>query len=211
MKYPFSFQPRLFRPQMGVFSLLALALFGLAACGPAQPTSTASATSTSTPVPAATQPAAPASVEESNQTPVIAATGPAPTETADGASSGIVKLNLNTASNDEFLAVPDVGSRMVREFNEYRPYTSILQFRKEIGKYVDESQVAAYEEYLFVPVDPNSADVATLQQIPGVDEALATALIGARPFASNAAFTEKLAELLTPEQVTVAESYLVGQ
>jgi len=70
--------------------------------------------------------------------------------------------------------------------------------------------VAGYEAYIFVPIDPNTSDAATLQQIPGVDATLAAGLIGARPFASNAAFAEKLSETLTPEQVSVAESYLVG-
>jgi len=76
---------------------------------------------------------------------------------------------------------------------------------------VDDAQVAAYEEFLFVPIDSNAVDSATLQQIPGVDEALAAELIGVRPFASNAAFVEKLAGTLTLEQVAVAESYLVAQ
>lgn len=37
---------------------------------------------------------------------------------------------------------------MVRKFEEYRPYVSIQQFRREIGKYVDEAMVAAYEQYV---------------------------------------------------------------
>ena len=37
---------------------------------------------------------------------------------------------------------------------------------------MDDAQVAAYEEFLFVPIDPNAVDSATLQQIPGVGEAL---------------------------------------
>ena len=65
---------------------------------------------------------------------------------------GFSKLNLNTAAADEFLSVPGVGARMVREFMEYRPYASILQFRREIGKYIDAEQVAAYEVSVYVPV-----------------------------------------------------------
>ena len=41
--------------------------------------------------------------------------------------------------------IPDFGNRMVREFFEYQPYVSIQQFRREIGKYVDDEQVASYE------------------------------------------------------------------
>ena len=31
---------------------------------------------------------------------------------------------------------------MVRDFLEYRPYTAIAQFCKEIGQYVDDKEVA---------------------------------------------------------------------
>src|SRR4051794_16592347 len=38
------------------------------------------------------------------------------------------KLNLNTLTGDELLAtIPGFSNRMVREFQEYRPYVSILQ------------------------------------------------------------------------------------
>jgi radical SAM superfamily enzyme with C-terminal helix-hairpin-helix motif len=98
---------------------------------------------------------------------------------------------------------------MVREFAEYRPYTSILQFRKEIGKYVDEAQVASYEQYVYVPVDVNQADAATVQQIPGIDAAIADALIAARPYASNQAFLDKLSSSVSPAQLADAATYLV--
>src|SRR5204863_9265175 len=121
------------------------------------------------------------------------------------------KLNLNTATSEEFATVPDVGNRMVREFEEYRPYVSILQFRKEIGKYVDEAQVAAYEQYVFVPVAPNDADTETLQQLPGVTPEIADKLVAGRPYASNDAFVAALKADLTPEQLAVAESYLASE
>ena len=83
------------------------------------------------------------------------------------------KFNLNSAGNDQFVTIPGVGDKMLDEFNEYKPYSSILQFCTEIGKYVDDSEVAAYEAYLFVPVDPNTADSDTLQQLPGVSSDIA--------------------------------------
>jgi DNA uptake protein ComE-like DNA-binding protein len=53
-----------------------------------------------------------------------------------------IQINLNTASRDEIMLIPAMGNRMLREFLEYRPYTTMAQFRKEIGKYVDEKEVA---------------------------------------------------------------------
>ena len=37
---------------------------------------------------------------------------------------------------------------MLGEFKEYRPYKSIEQFRREIGKYVDKKELARLERYV---------------------------------------------------------------
>lgn len=130
------------------------------------------------------------------------------TAPASAAATAPAKLNLNTATREQLLTVPNAGERMVREFLEYRPYTTIGQFRREIGKYVSQDQVAAYERYLFVPVDPNRADADTLQQLPGVDATIAAQLIAARPYASADAFLAKLSEYVGPAQAAAARSYL---
>ena len=62
-----------------------------------------------------------------------------------------VPLNLNTTEEKAFKMIPGVGDKMAHEFEEYRPYTSILQFKREIGKYVDQQEVARYLDYVFVP------------------------------------------------------------
>jgi len=62
-----------------------------------------------------------------------------------------VPINLNTATDEEILLIPMVGNRMLREFKEYRPYTSLAQFHREIGKYVDATELARLEQYVSVP------------------------------------------------------------
>ena len=59
-----------------------------------------------------------------------------------------VPINLNDAKRSDILLIPGVGGRMAHEFEEYRPYTNIEQFRREIGKYVDEAEVARLEQYV---------------------------------------------------------------
>ncbi len=59
-----------------------------------------------------------------------------------------VPINLNTASEADILLIPGVGKRMAHEFEEYRPYSSMEQFRREIGKYVDDDEVARLEMYV---------------------------------------------------------------
>lgn len=59
-----------------------------------------------------------------------------------------VPINLNGARRSDILLIPGVGGRMAHEFEEYRPYSNIEQFRREIGKYVDEAEVARLEQYV---------------------------------------------------------------
>ena len=179
--------------------LMILSILCLAACGgsPSSTTTPAPATDIAAQAPAATQAPAAAQAPAATQAPAAAQ---AATNT---------KLNLNTVTQDQLLStIPNMGSRMVREFFEYRPYTSIQQFRKEIGKYVDAAQVTSYEQYVYVPISVDNADVATIQQIPGIDAATADALIAARPYNSNTAFLAKIAELAPGVDQGLAGSYL---
>ncbi len=57
-------------------------------------------------------------------------------------------IDLNRASKEEMLLIPGVGNRMQHEFEEYRPYRNVEQFRREIGKYVDKEEVARLEKYV---------------------------------------------------------------
>ncbi len=59
-------------------------------------------------------------------------------------------IDLNTASKDEMKLIPGVGDRMAHEFEEYRPWKSAEQFRREIGKYVDKTEVARLEQYVAI-------------------------------------------------------------
>jgi DNA uptake protein ComE-like DNA-binding protein len=59
-----------------------------------------------------------------------------------------VQIDLNKATRDEILLIPGMTPRMAREFEEYRPYKNIEQFRKEIGKYVDAKEVARLESFV---------------------------------------------------------------
>jgi len=59
-----------------------------------------------------------------------------------------VPINLNTASEEEIRLVPGMTDKMVHEFEEYRPYADMGVFDREIGKYVDEAEVARFRQYV---------------------------------------------------------------
>jgi DNA uptake protein ComE-like DNA-binding protein len=59
-------------------------------------------------------------------------------------------IDLNKAGKAEMQLIPGVGPKMTHEFEEYRPWTSVDQFRREIGKYVDKNEVARLEKYVSI-------------------------------------------------------------
>ena len=123
----------------------------------------------------------------------------------------INKLNLNVASLEDFGRVPGSTPRMVHEFDEYRPYISNAQFRQEMAKYIDEDAITAYEKYLYVPVDYNESDLATVMQISGVNEEMAQSLIDGRPYASSSAFLTKVTEVAGGITEQFARHYLTQE
>lgn len=131
-----------------------------------------------------------------------------PTSSPTGSPVAFTLVNLNTATDAEILAIPGLNDRMLDEFKEYRPYGSILQFRKEIGKYVGDDQVKTWEAYVFVPIDVNQADADTLQQLPGVDAVIAQKLIDGRKYDTNQAFLDALKKLVSAADFQNASNYL---
>ncbi len=118
-------------------------------------------------------------------------------------------LDLNTASEAEILLIPGVGSRMAHEFEEYRPYKAMAQFRREIGKYVDDDEVARLEKYVFVPLPLNSASREHILTIPGVGSRMAHEFEEYRPYKAMAQFRREIGKYVDDDEVARLERYVV--
>ena len=70
--------------------------------------------------------------------------------TAKLAQYSFIPVNLNTATDEDILSIPGAGPRMVREFKEYRPWKSLAQFDKEIGKYVGAKETERLKRYVVI-------------------------------------------------------------
>jgi DNA uptake protein ComE-like DNA-binding protein len=119
-----------------------------------------------------------------------------------------VQINLNSASQEEILMIPGTGSRMVREFREYRPYKTLGQFRKEIGKYVDQKEVARLEQYVFVPVSLNSASDEDILSIPGAGKRMLREFKEYRPYANIEQFRKEIGKYVDKKEVARLERYV---
>jgi DNA uptake protein ComE-like DNA-binding protein len=119
-----------------------------------------------------------------------------------------VHLNLNTATREEILLIPGMGNRMVREFLEYRPYKTMAQFRKEIGKYVDEKEVARLEQYVFAPINLNTASDADILTIPGLGPRMLREFKEYRPYKNIEQFRKEIGKYVNAKEVARLERYV---
>jgi len=119
-----------------------------------------------------------------------------------------IPINLNTATREEILLVPGVGRRMAHEFEEYRPYRAMAQFRREIGKYVDAKEVARLEQYVFVPINLNTASDEDILSIPGVGKRMLHEFKEYRPYKNIEQFRREIGKYVDKKEVARLESYV---
>ena len=127
-----------------------------------------------------------------------------------------VHVDLNRGTDAEFLLIPGAGQRMLREFKEYRPWTSFAQFEREIGKYVRSipGEVARLEQYMFIPIELNTFTDSTLMTFASIG-------VGTRrwirefkeyrPWTSQAQFEREIGKYVraNPKEVTRLWRYVV--
>ena len=119
-----------------------------------------------------------------------------------------VHLNLNTTTREEILMIPNAGNRMVREFFEYRPYKALAQFHREIDKYVDDAELARLEQYVFVPIDLNTASDEAILTIPGSGPRLLREFKEYRPYKSMEQFRREMRKYWNEKEVARLERYV---
>ena len=120
-----------------------------------------------------------------------------------------VHINLNTATKDEILLVPGAGTRMVREFAEYRPWKSWAQFDKEIGKYVGADATAKLAQYCFIPVKLNTATDEDILSIPGAGPRMVREFKEYRPWKSWAQFDKEIGKYVGKQETDRLKRYVV--
>lgn len=119
-----------------------------------------------------------------------------------------VPINLNSASKAEMLLVPGVGERIAHEFEENRPYTAIAQWKREMGKYLDDAEVDRMGRYVFVPIDLNTATEAEILAIPGVGKRMAHEFVEYRPYSNIEQFRREIGKYVDDRAVARLERYV---
>ena len=124
-----------------------------------------------------------------------------------------IHVNLNLSPRDEIMLIPRAGRRMAREFDEYKPYNGgYAQFRREIGKYVNEQEVAHLEQYTFIPIDLNTATDSAILSIPAATPAGAQRVLREfkeyRPYPNIEKFRREMSKYWNEKEVARLERYV---
>ena len=117
-------------------------------------------------------------------------------------------LNLNDTTDEEVRLVPGVGRRMAHEFEEYKPYAGLPVFRREIGKYVDDDEVARLEQFVFVPINLNTASDEDILSIPGLGKRMLHEFKEYRPYRRIEEFRREIGKYVDDDEVARLERYV---
>jgi DNA uptake protein ComE-like DNA-binding protein len=123
------------------------------------------------------------------------------TQAADFYRHAFIHVNLNTGTPEEIILIPGAGKRMVREFDEYRPWKSFAQFDKEIGKYVKDDEVQRLKQYVFIPVNLNTATDEDIFSIPGAGKRMVREFKEYRPWKAKAQFEKEIGKYVNTAEV----------
>ncbi|MDH3224344.1 MAG: helix-hairpin-helix domain-containing protein [Gemmatimonadota bacterium] len=130
-------------------------------------------------------------------------------DAARGAFESVwLPINLNDVTEEEILLIPGMDARMAHEFEEYRPYSGMDEFRREIGKYVDGEEVARLARYVYVPIDLNTASREEIMAVPGMDERMAHEFEEYRPYTSMDQFRQEIGKYVDQDEVARFERYV---
>jgi len=122
-----------------------------------------------------------------------------------------IHVNVNTGTAEEIMLIPGAGKRMAHEFEEYRPWRSWAQFDREIGKYVDEAEVNRLKQYVFIPVNLNTASDEDILSSPGAGNRMVREFKEYRPWTSKAQFEKESGKYVDAKEVARLWRYVVIQ
>jgi DNA uptake protein ComE-like DNA-binding protein len=134
-----------------------------------------------------------------------------PQQAEDFYRKAFVHVNLNTGTREEIVLIPGAGTRMAREFMEYRPWKTWAQFDKEIGKYVGQQETDRLKQYVFIPINLNTASDDDILSIPGAGTRMVREFKEYRPWKAKAQFDKEIGKYVGLKETERLWRYVVIQ
>jgi DNA uptake protein ComE-like DNA-binding protein len=120
-----------------------------------------------------------------------------------------VPINLNTATSGEILLIPKIARRMTIEFPEYRPWKTGEQFDREICKYVGQSETDRLNQYVFIPLDLNTATDEQFLTIPNMAARMVREFKEYRPWKTREQFDREIGKYVGDKETARLWRYMV--
>jgi DNA uptake protein ComE-like DNA-binding protein len=134
-----------------------------------------------------------------------------PAQLTEFYGKAFIHVNLNTGTAEEILLIPGAGKRMAHEFEEYRPWKTWAQFDKEIRKYVGQPETDRLKQYVFIPVNLNTATDEDILSIPGAGSRMVREFKEYRPWKTKAQFEKEIGKYVGAKEVARLWRYVVIQ
>jgi DNA uptake protein ComE-like DNA-binding protein len=134
-----------------------------------------------------------------------------PEQLTDLYRKAFIHVNLNTGTREEILLIPGAGNRMAREFAEYRPWKTWAQFDKEIGKYVGQPETDRLKQYVFIPVNLNTASDEDILSIPGAGPRMVREFKEYRPWKTKEQFEKEIGKYVGAKETARLWRYVTIQ
>jgi DNA uptake protein ComE-like DNA-binding protein len=134
-----------------------------------------------------------------------------PAQMTEFYGKAFVHVNLNTGTPEEILLIPGAGKRMVREFAEYRPWKTWAQFDKEISKYVGQPETDRLKQYVFIPINLNTATDEDILSIPGAGKRMVREFKEYRPWKTKEQFDKEIGKYVGAKETARLWRYVVIQ
>ena len=132
-----------------------------------------------------------------------------PAQVAELYGKAFIHVNLNTGTREEIVLIPGAGTRMAREFAEYRPWKSWAQFDKEISKYVGQAETDRLKQYVFIPVNLNTASDEDILSIPGAGARMVREFKEYRPWKTKEQFEKEIGKYVGAKETARLWRYVV--
>jgi len=120
-----------------------------------------------------------------------------------------IPLNLNATTDPEILLVPKIARRMTIEFAEYRPWKTGEQFDRQIGKYVGQVETDRLKQYVFIPMDLNTATDEQFLTIPNMAQRMLIEFKEYRPWKTKEQFDREIGKYVGPKEAARLWRYMV--
>jgi DNA uptake protein ComE-like DNA-binding protein len=132
-------------------------------------------------------------------------------QAAEFYGKAFVHVNLNTGTREEILLIPGAGARMAREFDEYRPWVNWAQFDREISKYVGQPETDRLKQYVFIPINLNTASAEVLMTVPGAGQRMVHEFEEYRPWRTKEQFDREIGKYVGAKETARFWRYFVIQ